>query len=41
MHWRTKLQHEATNVSTDFRSLTTPVYRGSTVDDLAQALLAV
>lgn len=31
MDWRTKLQHVSTNTSADFRSLTTPVYRGSTV----------
>lgn len=31
VHWRSKLQHTQTRTSTDFRSLATPVYRGSTV----------
>ena len=31
MHWRSKLLHTATRTSSDFRSLATPVYRGSTV----------
>ncbi len=31
MHWRSRLLHPATHASTDFRSLVTPVYRGSTV----------
>ena len=31
MHWRTKLIHPSAKVPTDFQSLSTPVYRGSTV----------
>ena len=31
MHWRSKLLHTSTHTSTDFRSLSAPVYRGSTV----------
>jgi cystathionine beta-lyase len=31
VHWRSKLQHTQTRTSTDFQSLATPVYRGSTV----------
>jgi len=31
MHWRSKLIHPGAHASADFRSLTTPTYRGSTV----------
>ncbi|MBS0374720.1 MAG: cystathionine beta-lyase [Proteobacteria bacterium] len=31
MHWRSKLLHSRTHTPKDFRSLTVPVYRGSTV----------
>lgn len=31
MHWRSKLMHPASRPSREFRSLATPVYRGSTV----------
>jgi cystathionine beta-lyase/cystathionine gamma-synthase len=31
MHWRSKLIHPGAHAPADFRSLTTPTYRGSTV----------
>jgi cysteine-S-conjugate beta-lyase len=39
MHWRSKLIHPGTHVSSDFHSLAMPTYRGSTVafDSLSQA----
>ncbi len=39
LHWRTQLIHSTANAPTGFRSLTTPIYRGSTTvfDTLADA----